>query len=835
MMPRIALVTGTFGNEVQNGVGRFLHGLKQWSDGEQYSLDIYSAGHHLRNYQDINNVHALSFPIPGGFQAIEGYYLLEGRRKQLARTLKASKPDVVHISTPEALGMTALAIAKRQRLLAAATYHTDFPAFVERLVHDHLERLRNDQRFLLRPGTPWHALWQRVQPEWMARTSWWERRLLGLIFRRILRRNRAEAEGALKDLISQTAGSARAIVSEFMAAFYGDFDLVLSRSEVYRRKLIDELHLQPQRVRTLRSGVDTQHFNPKPTSADEGLRSRLGIAADHRIILYVGRVTDEKNVGFLADVWRRYAERAAIPTAFVVAGSGNLEEFRARAGAGVHLLGARHGAELSAIYRLADIFWTASEHETLGQVIAESLASGVPVMVPERGAANENVTDGVTGLVLSAGEPARWLHGMRKLLGDSECRQRMKQAARHWAELHSIEASYRHFWQLHADLHEQDCWRDPVPKSGLVIRVPALVTEEPPVFPAAPRAIHLSDFHAGHRSKKVPKEAALRAVCQRAVELGAKVYLQGDFFDTRPKLAKMERDLKMLRSVLAEFEIVPALYLEGNHDYEFARRGEIENMLGCPVAPSLVAREEDTGLILTHGHVSELPALDQIIRDSESAERLIEALSVANLDQALKIAAVQYDLIGILTGTLEEAGLQGLEDVWRHGFAYRRRLADRLLGAAEKYRLEKYGLRSIIHMIGSTNREQTLSQLAAALSGWGLVYGHTHEPHVSKHKTIDPYSGEERTVLLGNCGSFRRKSIPPTWIESQFPALELWAFNIEKNESERIDRVKLTEDDAEPYVGRLRATWPRLCVAMESGQALSTMPAPSGGHGTLHE
>ncbi|HLW64563.1 MAG TPA: glycosyltransferase [Gemmataceae bacterium] len=161
-MPKIALITGTFGSEVQNGVGRFLHGLKQWSEVDDYPLKIYSAGHHLRNYEEIHNVHALSFPIPGGFHAIEGYYLLEGRRKQLARALKAAKPDVVHISTPEALGMTALAIAKRQRRLKAATYHTDFPAFVERVVHDHLERLRNDQRLVLRPGRPGNP--QSIKP-----------------------------------------------------------------------------------------------------------------------------------------------------------------------------------------------------------------------------------------------------------------------------------------------------------------------------------------------------------------------------------------------------------------------------------------------------------------------------------------------------------------------------------------------------------------------------------------------------------------------------------------------------------------------------------------------
>ena len=93
-------------------------------------------------------------------------------------------------------------------------------------------------------------------------------------------------------------------------------------------------------------------------------------------------------------------------------------------------------------------------------------------------------------------------------------------------------------------------------------------------------------------------------------------------------------------------------------------------------------------------------------------------------------------------------------------------------------------IRAVVHMIGSSDREEVLSQLCAALGGWGLVYGHTHEPHVSRQRVIDPLTGEPRTVLLGNCGSFRRKSVPPTWIESDFPHLELWAFNVEEGVAE---------------------------------------------------
>ena len=153
---------------------------------------------------------------------------------------------------------------------------------------------------------------------------------------------------------------------------------------------------------------------------------------------------------------------------------------------------------------------------------------------------------------------------------------------------------------------------------------------------------------------------------------------------------------------------------------------------------------------------------------------------------------------------LEDVGLNGLEDAWRSGLPVRRWLADRLMELARKRGLDDHVIRAVIHMIGSSDREEVLSQLCGALGGWGLVYGHTHEPHVSRHRVIDPLTGEPRTVLLGNCGSFQRKSIPPTWIESDFPHLELWAFDPDEGVAELVDRASLLASEVGPHE-RLRA------------------------------
>ena len=240
-----------------------------------------------------------------------------------------------------------------------------------------------------------------------------------------------------------------------MARFYGRFDLVIARSEVYRRRLIDELRLRPDRVRTLRPGVDTRLFSPTSTREDDYLRLRLAVPDGAKVVLYAGRVTDEKNVGFLADAWRSFsarARRSGPGAVFVVAGGGNLDEFRRRAGPGVQMLGPCDSETLAALYRRADLFWTASTAETLGQVVLEAQACGVPVLVADRGAAGENVVDHSTGRILPVDSPELWAGELKRLLDDHGRRARMAGAARTLAEERTIEASYRHYWELHREL-----------------------------------------------------------------------------------------------------------------------------------------------------------------------------------------------------------------------------------------------------------------------------------------------------------------------------------------------------------------------------------------------
>jgi glycosyltransferase involved in cell wall biosynthesis/predicted phosphodiesterase len=793
MMPTVALLTGTYGTEVQNGVGRFLLGLHQWSLQNRFPLEVFSAGDHLERYRDVREIHSLSFAIPGGYSAIRAYYPLEGQRKQLRRTLRTINPDLVHVSTPEAIGATAVKIALKQKRPLVGIYHTDFPAFIGKLVREELLRLSEDFRTNTAMPNPLKPWFDRAVAFHRSHTPLWERWLFRFLWRRFSRRSRRELQATFEQGLDRFAQQIEAAIQQGLRQFYRHFDLVIARSETSRQALIRDLNLPESRVQTLISGVDPQRFHPQPQPLDAELRSRFGISPTAKVLLYVGRVTDEKNVWFLAKAWREFQSRTKQSVQFVVVGSGQIDRFREEAGRGAITLGPQTGDTLSGLYRMADLFWTASPHETLGQVVLEAMASGVPVLVSNSGAAQENVREGETGRILALADPGEWAQALEELFAQPEQLRTQGEAARRTAETRSIEASYQHFWSLHAEVVRK-------PDPGSVRSFPIVAVPDPPLpeFRGAP-SVHLSDFHAGKRRKRIPKEAALRAACERARDRKARCFLQGDFLDTRPALQKLHAEIEMIRRTFTEFGIKPIQYLEGNHDYEFGRAGEIEELIGTPVAKSLVHRDEETGLVLTHGHISELPELNELLSSDCPHEELVNRLSIESLKPALRLSALRYDLVTSLTNLIEQVGLEGLEEGWRSSLKARRKLASWLSQQPGIQRHNERGMQALLHMIGSSDRERILGELCHRLGGWGLVYGHTHEPHLTLQSLVDPRTGQRWTVLLGNSGSFCRKSIPPTWIEAEFPAMELWCYDSQTRSAQLMERLELPPADQANY------------------------------------
>ena len=239
----------------------------------------------------------------------------------------------------------------------------------------------------------------------------------------------------------------RPSVTRYIARFHARSRRVYTPSEPAR----DDLHrMGISNVEVWGRGVDVAQFTPE--RRDDAWRRRLGIG-DGLVFLHVGRLAAEKNVQLILDAFARF--RAAHPHVdawLVVAGAGpSLPALRHAAPPRVAFLGNldRH-AVLPSLYASADAFVFASETETLGLVVLEAMASGLPVIATPAGGVADNLRDGENGLAFPPRDADAMARCMARIALDPLLRGRLGANALRWArrrswdaELDRLDASYR--------------------------------------------------------------------------------------------------------------------------------------------------------------------------------------------------------------------------------------------------------------------------------------------------------------------------------------------------------------------------------------------------------
>src|SRR5881397_2422790 len=156
----------------------------------------------------------------------------------------------------------------------------------------------------------------------------------------------------------------------YMHWFYGQLDTVFVNSEEYRQRWIKR-GFDPARLKILPRGLDIELFTParrqpafweKFTSTNGQIR-----------LLYVGRISREKDLDILADAYRRLRDDG-LPVQLFVVGHGPYSEAFAKSLPEAFFTGYLTGNELATAYASADIFVFPSTTDTFGNVILEAQA-----------------------------------------------------------------------------------------------------------------------------------------------------------------------------------------------------------------------------------------------------------------------------------------------------------------------------------------------------------------------------------------------------------------------------------------------------------------------------
>jgi glycosyltransferase involved in cell wall biosynthesis len=182
------------------------------------------------------------------------------------------------------------------------------------------------------------------------------------------------------------------------------------------------------------TGIDLETFNVGDGAA---FREHYRIPADRPLLLFVGRVAFEKNIGFLLETLVRI--KAELPQILlVIAGEGpalaKLERRAAALGLNGNVLFIgylRKGALLRDCYCAADAFVFASRTETQGLVLLEAMALGVPVVALAAMGTCDILGPG-KGALVAQDDPADFAAQTLRLLRDAELRKKLSDEGREY-------------------------------------------------------------------------------------------------------------------------------------------------------------------------------------------------------------------------------------------------------------------------------------------------------------------------------------------------------------------------------------------------------------------
>lgn len=206
-------------------------------------------------------------------------------------------------------------------------------------------------------------------------------------------------------------------------------DRVVAISTGVAEDLVTHFGLSPTRVTVIHNPVDLDRIQRESAEPlDPAHQARWS----HPVIVAAGRLAEQKNYPLLIDALAVLRER--VPAHLFILGQGPLET-------SLRQYAAARGLEHAVIFcgfqsnpwkyiARADVFALTSRYEGFGNVMAEAMACGVPVVATTSQGTRDIVRDGVDGFLVDAHEPAAVAVALERVLSDAALRQRLSAGAR---------------------------------------------------------------------------------------------------------------------------------------------------------------------------------------------------------------------------------------------------------------------------------------------------------------------------------------------------------------------------------------------------------------------
>lgn len=210
-------------------------------------------------------------------------------------------------------------------------------------------------------------------------------------------------------------------------------------------------------ISVIPSGISLEQHHFRMNEDERNIKRRsLGIPENHHVLLSLGRVGAEKNLGELLKFFSTAIQTNSNLT-FLIVGDGpdreHLEKMSVSLGIEEHVIftGMVSPSEVQQYYQLADVFVCASISETQGLTYIEAAANGLPLLCRQDNALRGIVIEGVNGYQYTSRND--FLMKLDRIINDVQWRNQASRNSEEIAETFDTD----HFAERMEDIYREEC------------------------------------------------------------------------------------------------------------------------------------------------------------------------------------------------------------------------------------------------------------------------------------------------------------------------------------------------------------------------------------------
>ena len=230
---------------------------------------------------------------------------------------------------------------------------------------------------------------------------------------------------------------------EYLTKFYCDTtatELIVHTNKTY--KLFKEKYKFEKNINIIPTGIEVDRFYKEKQNQKDinTLRKSLKLGKSDFVLLFVGRLAEEKNIEFLLECQKELVSKYK-NMKLIIVGDGpdkeKYEEYSNELGISKNVIftGKAKWSDIPYYYHVSNLFVTASKTETQGLTVIEAMASNVTPVCMRDEAFQSMVTEDLNGVFFETKE--EYIEKIEKLYKNKKELERLNRQARIQSETYS--------------------------------------------------------------------------------------------------------------------------------------------------------------------------------------------------------------------------------------------------------------------------------------------------------------------------------------------------------------------------------------------------------------